>query len=1077
MTIQQHASFDSSSAELNATSKLVKAWESKNAKNAAKAGGVSLMALSLAACGGSDETAAVVPVDITSDNADFLLAAVTAVDATAETVAEVASNANAAGVETGVAAANDEIDQAIADAGITVADDATSAEIIAAVAASDNATVTAAALTTEAGTSYATVDAAVAAGSNTSNGDAVTAALTDANGVAHNNVDVAITSNDAAIETAATNAAEATLVAGSGFDTVAALKAAYDLAVAPEGAVTPSLSTSRDIPTMSGADDTVTGIYQTLTATDVISDGSGTDSDTLTAVFDLNSATTFTTINVETINLDLRSATNTTLDLANVTGTNTVNLYSNYGYNPAALTIDNIESGMTVDIATSIALTAAEIVTLQAGADVHTSAVTLNMNGDEFTLATQSGATDDIDLLTINSGGAAANALTLNGDNSFAYAASNANSITLTGDQNITIKATDATFDTDDLFIVDNTTGGTSTLEVTEAAGAGASNDYTNVDVDVFSLKGALNATDAFVVNSGARFDLDSNFSAGVNAIDLAISTAATASSITVNLDTSNTSAGANNAGITLTEFNTVNLGNTSAAATTLDGALALAVAGIGEEVDLNIDTGTSAGITITGSTTATTGTLDTVSITGASAFVQTGAMTAANVNSTTTHDVTFTAALTGDTVIDMAATRTLDIDNGISGSFTLTGAGTADIEGTVGEASGIINITSTGSTDIQGAVTGALTAAISADKTLNLQGATNGAVVLSGDGDFAVAGLTTGAVNSTLGGELNFAAITGDSVFTLTENTGTVDELDVTGAITGDITVNGSGNADLDGAISGGLTVGGSVDVDLAAGIVLSGALTATGSGNISVEIAGAVVAGTASGDITTTGSGTQSGSIVTGSGDDSITLANGDDPVSISTGDGNDTIDAALGAAAVSIDAGAGVDSITGSAAADELTGGFGTDTFVMTFNTDMATSAGVADTIKDFAFGNSGDVLNLTSFTAPAGGVDGLAGTSASVASAASTVDLTTESIVAITDSTAANYSDVATIIDAAVVSASGEDAVFLVTNGTDARVYGFKEAGGDTTVAAGELTVIATLSGVTDFTDIVDSNFAV
>ena len=56
MTIQQHASFDSSAAELNATSKLVKAWESKNAKNAAKAGGISLMALSLAACGGSSDT-------------------------------------------------------------------------------------------------------------------------------------------------------------------------------------------------------------------------------------------------------------------------------------------------------------------------------------------------------------------------------------------------------------------------------------------------------------------------------------------------------------------------------------------------------------------------------------------------------------------------------------------------------------------------------------------------------------------------------------------------------------------------------------------------------------------------------------------------------------------------------------------------------------------------------------------------------------------------------------------------------------------------------------------------------------
>ena len=48
---------------MNATSKLVKAWESKNAKNAAKAGGVSLMALSLAACGGSSTTVTTPVVD------------------------------------------------------------------------------------------------------------------------------------------------------------------------------------------------------------------------------------------------------------------------------------------------------------------------------------------------------------------------------------------------------------------------------------------------------------------------------------------------------------------------------------------------------------------------------------------------------------------------------------------------------------------------------------------------------------------------------------------------------------------------------------------------------------------------------------------------------------------------------------------------------------------------------------------------------------------------------------------------------------------------------------------------------
>ena len=86
MTIQQHASFDSSAAELNATSKLVKAWESKNAKNAAKAGGISLMALSLAACGGSSDT------NITQAQLDAQTAAATAA-AAAQAVAKAATKA------------------------------------------------------------------------------------------------------------------------------------------------------------------------------------------------------------------------------------------------------------------------------------------------------------------------------------------------------------------------------------------------------------------------------------------------------------------------------------------------------------------------------------------------------------------------------------------------------------------------------------------------------------------------------------------------------------------------------------------------------------------------------------------------------------------------------------------------------------------------------------------------------------------------------------------------------------------------------------------------------------------------
>jgi hypothetical protein len=137
---------DASDKQDTLVSKLVTAWEKKNSKTA-RAGGVSLMALSLAACGSSEDTtkiyseeqmtaakalatstaedaaaatavtvaaaaaatavtvaaaavtaqaAAVAAVDTTADDAAAILAAVQAVDATATTVAQVKSNATAA---------------------------------------------------------------------------------------------------------------------------------------------------------------------------------------------------------------------------------------------------------------------------------------------------------------------------------------------------------------------------------------------------------------------------------------------------------------------------------------------------------------------------------------------------------------------------------------------------------------------------------------------------------------------------------------------------------------------------------------------------------------------------------------------------------------------------------------------------------------------------------------------------------------------------------------------------------------------------------------------------------------------
>ena len=338
MTIQQHASFDSSAAELNATSKLVKAWESKNAKNAAKAGGVSLMALSLAACGGSDDVA----VDITSDNAEILLAAVTAVDATATTVAEVAANANAAGVTAGETAADAGIRESIADAGITVAADATSAEMIAAVAASDNAAVAAA-------------------------------------------VDIT-TDNAAAISTAISTAS------GGVYTDAATLYSDWNALANP--VVTPLvevLKTTVDIvsATMTSGADTVTGTSGTFGSTDVIVDSTSGDGDTLT-VNATAAMTSGTVSGVENIIINNSAVATLTHSLANISdGTVTVN--NTLGGGATAATFTSV-GAITLVAGTNVAtITVTEAAATTATIVDAGAATAVNINGVA--------ATSDLDLI------------------------------------------------------------------------------------------------------------------------------------------------------------------------------------------------------------------------------------------------------------------------------------------------------------------------------------------------------------------------------------------------------------------------------------------------------------------------------------------------------------------------------------------------------------------------------------------------------------------------------------------------------------------------------------------------------
>jgi hypothetical protein len=174
---------DKSDKQGTLVNRLVTAWEKKNSKTA-RAGGASLLALSLAACGGSDDTsfsqsdidAAVAKVDKTTDNASAITAAIVAVDASASTVAQVKANATAAvDITSDNAAAVAAVDitsdnaeavslylrDAAATEGVTGTSLMTNAELVTAIKAADNDSAVATAVA--AATDFATLDALVTA--------------------------------------------------------------------------------------------------------------------------------------------------------------------------------------------------------------------------------------------------------------------------------------------------------------------------------------------------------------------------------------------------------------------------------------------------------------------------------------------------------------------------------------------------------------------------------------------------------------------------------------------------------------------------------------------------------------------------------------------------------------------------------------------------------------------------------------------------------------------------------------------------------------------------------------------------
>ncbi|RME60832.1 hypothetical protein D6779_01375 [Candidatus Parcubacteria bacterium] len=186
----------------------------------------------------------------------------------------------------------------------------------------------------------------------------------------------------------------------------------------------------------------------------------------------------------------------------------------------------------------------------------------------------------------------------------------------------------------------------------------------------------------------------------------------------------------------------------------------------------------------------------------------------------------------------------------------------------------------------------------------------------------------------------------------------------------------------------------------------------------------------------------------------------------------------------AADDITGGNGADVITAGKGGDKVTGGQGDDTINLgaadgKTDTVVFRAAGTngKDTINDFEAGNNGDVLKVTVL----GTLVGSAGTY-TTASSTSKGDTAAYKVIAITDNAASDWSDVLTKMNAALTiagdtNAANAETAVLIDNGTDTRVYLFSDdSTNNTTVESSEITLVGTISGLGDVSDLVSGNFA-
>ena len=667
-----------SSEQSKLTKKLTSAWEKKNSK-IAKAGGLSLMALTLAACGAEDDT----PYSI-DDVTAATVAAETAAAATAVTVAAAAVVAQADAVAAAEFVAGIAAEAAAAAAVVAQADAVAAAEFVAGIAAT-----------------------AAAAAAVVSSAEAAAAAVVVAEAAAAVAQAAAVSAATAAAEAVAASAAAALKVTTDA--TLATLQGTYDALVAPKSL---ALTTANDTLTGGSGSDTFTGTAATYADTDRIIDSSSDDADVANIVE--NTAATPNISGVETVNFTIQNTGAQTLNAASLTGV------TNLNYTKGDVTVGgSVISGNKVVTVTN--MDAADVAIFTAGAG--TTGVTLTQATNDGAIVNLNTATGTVvvnGVGTINAALAtgtitvdgigdttAATALVLNaatattvaiGSNTAVTGAMTVNAaaattvgITAAGGGSVNAQAVGANFT---ITAIDG-----SGFDIT--AGASATGNTVGMNVD-----GSAGTSDSVTVTAAGNVDLTTNASAQIETVNLSGNGAAATYTLvgaptTINVTGSQnvtikgneslfdgktlTDSSTGTVTVDLTTFNNSDVSGIAADVISVSGNTAsktLTVAS-GATVDQAADISTA--FTVNGKvakSAVTFRTGDDTAASGATIDITNGTLTAganistfnveANVGKLTTTAATATLNVSGNKAVDLGNLTTLTLDaSGATGAIT----------------------------------------------------------------------------------------------------------------------------------------------------------------------------------------------------------------------------------------------------------------------------------------------------------------------------------------------------------------------------------------------------------------------